>query len=239
MGGTQDIGDRPEGGDTLAVEGRSSFEQWYRSNHDRLLDAAVLAAAGPDEAREVMSPEACRGAWTGGDTRRRPDDPTAWTFRVAMNAAHRRSRRRRTEHLALDRASPAPSAPSARRPSSCGRRSASCPTRQRLAVVLRYVGDLSEAQTAEVMGIAPGTVAATLSAARRAWPSASTSGRTYQMPLDQLFDELARANRIDAPGMAELHGRFGVRVAGGRGVRDVDRRGGRPRRRGSGGRHHA
>ena len=41
------------------------------------------------------------------------------------------------------------------------------PRRQREAVVLRYIGDLTEAQTALAMGIAPGTAAATLSAARR------------------------------------------------------------------------
>ena len=41
------------------------------------------------------------------------------------------------------------------------------PRRQRTAIVLRYVADLPEADIAAAMGIARGTVAATLAAARR------------------------------------------------------------------------
>ena len=42
----------------------------------------------------------------------------------------------------------------------------SLPPRQRTAIVLHYVADMSQEQVAGVMGIAPGTVAATLHAAR-------------------------------------------------------------------------
>lgn len=42
----------------------------------------------------------------------------------------------------------------------------SLPERQRLAIALRYVADLTEAEVAEAMGVRPGTVAATLSKAR-------------------------------------------------------------------------
>lgn len=41
------------------------------------------------------------------------------------------------------------------------------PGRQRRAVGLRYLADLTEPRIAEVMDIAPGTVAATLHAARK------------------------------------------------------------------------
>jgi DNA-directed RNA polymerase specialized sigma24 family protein len=43
----------------------------------------------------------------------------------------------------------------------------SLPLRQRTAVMLRYVADFAEADIAEAMGVSRGTVAATLSAARR------------------------------------------------------------------------
>ena len=43
---------------------------------------------------------------------------------------------------------------------------AALPERERTAVALRYLGDLTEAQVAQTMGVAPGTVAATLHAAR-------------------------------------------------------------------------
>lgn len=41
------------------------------------------------------------------------------------------------------------------------------PERMRTAVALRYVADLTEREVADIMGIAAGTVAATLHAARR------------------------------------------------------------------------
>jgi RNA polymerase sigma-70 factor (ECF subfamily) len=164
MGAAPDIG--APAGVEHTPERDESFEAWYRANHDRLLQAAAVLLRDRDEAREVVA-EACARCLDRWDTRRRPVDPTAWTYRVAVNAAHRRGRRRRTERLALDRttagASPTVSAPALELWRAVGE----LPERQRLAVVLRYVGDLTEAQTAEVMGIAPGTVAATLSVARR------------------------------------------------------------------------
>jgi DNA-directed RNA polymerase specialized sigma24 family protein len=53
----------------------------------------------------------------------------------------------------------------------------SLPHRQQTAVVLRYVHDLPEAEVALAMGIARGTVASTLSAAR------TRLGRTLRAPL--------------------------------------------------------
>jgi RNA polymerase sigma-70 factor (ECF subfamily) len=41
------------------------------------------------------------------------------------------------------------------------------PPQQRTAIALRYLLDLSQAEIATAMGIAPGTVSATLHAARR------------------------------------------------------------------------
>jgi RNA polymerase sigma-70 factor (ECF subfamily) len=41
------------------------------------------------------------------------------------------------------------------------------PSRQLAAIALRYLGDLTQAEIAQAMGITPGTVAATLHAARQ------------------------------------------------------------------------
>jgi RNA polymerase sigma-70 factor (ECF subfamily) len=147
--------------------GTADFEAWYRAAYPRLLDALTVLLREPDEAREVVA-EACArclGRWDGG---RRPHDPTAWTFRVALNASHRRRRRRKVERDLV--AAHAPPASVALPPPAIElwRAVAELPRRQRDAVVLRYVADLTEAQTAAAMGVAPGTVAATLSAARRA-----------------------------------------------------------------------
>jgi RNA polymerase sigma factor (sigma-70 family) len=87
---------------------------------------------------------------------------------VAVNLVHRRGRRQRTERTALDRFRPTSSTTTTAAPPEIElwQAVAALPQRQRVAVVLRYLGDLTEAQTAEAMGVAPGTASAALSAAR-------------------------------------------------------------------------
>lgn len=86
----------------------------------------------------------------------------AWLWRIVLNVA--RDRRR------ADRRAIAPPLPEPER-DACGPtddlRAAllALPERQRLAVFLRYYADLSYVQIAEALGVKPGTVAASLSAA--------------------------------------------------------------------------
>lgn len=65
------------------------------------------------------------------------------------------------------------------------------PPRQKTAVILRYIGGLTEAQVAHVMGVAAGTVAASLSTARSALRRVSALTRSPAMSLDQRFEDLA------------------------------------------------
>ncbi len=62
---------------------------------------------------------------------------------------------------------PATRTPSRPARPGCGRRCRSCPLRQRAAIVLRYYEDLTEAQTADAMGCAVGTVKSQVSAGLR------------------------------------------------------------------------
>jgi RNA polymerase sigma-70 factor (ECF subfamily) len=79
-----------------------------------------------------------------------------WTVRVASNlaidAARRSARRSRFREPA--RTSPAPSSDRVDLVAALRR----LPKRQREVVTLRYLGDLSEIETAQALGIAPGTV---------------------------------------------------------------------------------
>lgn len=59
------------------------------------------------------------------------------------------------------------------------------PERQRQVLVLRYVGDLPEAEIATTLGIARGTVASTLSDARR--------GLAASLPDHFAHDDVTRA----------------------------------------------
>ena len=89
--------------------------------------------------------------------------PEAWAYRVGFNlasshyrrrAAERRARgRRELPRLAADEPDPADAV-------AVRHAVAALPQRQRAVVVLRYFSDLSVADTANLLGIAPGTVKA-------------------------------------------------------------------------------
>ncbi|CAN5423518.1 hypothetical protein BH23ACT9_BH23ACT9_38300 [soil metagenome] len=87
---------------------------------------------------------------------------------MALNLVRRYKRRLALERLALRRRGPQLPAPSAAVYPELWAAVRALPNRQRRAVGLRYVADLTEPRIAEVMDIAPGTVAATLHAARKA-----------------------------------------------------------------------
>ena len=142
------------------------FEAWYRAAHPRLTRAMVAITGSTDLADEIVDEAAARCVlrW------RRPpplEDPTAWTYRVAVNLARRRAGRAASERKALAYLD-APEAASLSEPAiELWREVAALPHRQRVAVVLRYLGGLTQPQVAEAMGISTGTAAATLHAARR------------------------------------------------------------------------
>jgi len=95
----------------------------------------------------------------------RMDSPAGWTFRVALNVVRRRERRRSLERRLLARKAPTPDVPAPA--GEAWALVAELPERQRTAVVLRFVADLTEHQIAEAMGISRSTVSSTLADAKR------------------------------------------------------------------------
>jgi RNA polymerase sigma-70 factor (sigma-E family) len=93
---------------------------------------------------------------------RNPDAFEAYLRHTIVNLANAYFRRRKVERRYIDREQPLISDRSSDPdvPTRETLRAAllSLPTRQRTAIVLRYYVDLSEGQTAEVMGCRPGTV---------------------------------------------------------------------------------
>jgi RNA polymerase sigma-70 factor (ECF subfamily) len=134
----------------------------------RPLVALAAAIAGADRAEEIAQ-EAMLRAHREWDRIARYDKPGAWARRITINLATSTRRRRRSEHLAMQRAGArrqlhAPP-PEIDEFWSLVRR---LPRRQAAAVALYYLEDLSIADIADALGCAEGTAKAHLHHARRA-----------------------------------------------------------------------
>ena len=104
-----------------------------------------------------------------GDTQRWDDvgryaNPSGWVYRVGLNWA--RSRRRKWAREVFRSESPdSEASPAPEVDPALDEALAALPVEQRSVVVLRYLLDWSEFQTAEALEIAPGTVKSRLSRA--------------------------------------------------------------------------
>ena len=140
-------------------------EEFCRAEHPRLLSALALYTGDRDLAAELAQ-EALARAHRAWPTVSRMDSPGGWAHRVAVNLANSSLRRRRYERAATVRAaSRLPSGHLDSSPSEGGAAEvrdalAALPRRQREALLLRFLLDLSVEQTAERMGCAAGTVRA-------------------------------------------------------------------------------
>jgi RNA polymerase sigma factor (sigma-70 family) len=141
-----------------------AFEEWYRDEHRRVFAVVLVACGDWDVASDATDEAFTRALYHWGRVTAMAS-PAAWVCRVALNVMERRMRRRRMERHMLQRQV----AGAAFEPGFSPEVWAavrSLPQRQRLAVVLRYVGDLSEADIATAMGVTRGTVSASLATAR-------------------------------------------------------------------------
>ncbi|HEX5614087.1 MAG TPA: sigma-70 family RNA polymerase sigma factor [Acidimicrobiia bacterium] len=151
------------------------FEAFYRVEHPRVL-GTLCALAGDRDTAVDATDEAFVRAYERWERVRHMDAPAAWTYTVALNALKRTKRRRALEATLLRRRRDVDVVPT--HDPELWDAVRALPARQREAVVLRYVADLPEAQIAEVMRIARGTVASTLSDARRALATLLTDETT-------------------------------------------------------------
>ena len=139
------------------------FEEWYRSEYDRLVSVLEKLGARPAYSEELAA-EAFARALERWDRVSEMASPTGWVYTVAFNLLRRRARRAASELLALRRMLPVTSSDARTGIWEEVRR---LPNRQRQAVALHYVLDLPYEVVAALMGITEGTVAATLASARR------------------------------------------------------------------------
>ena len=151
---------------------RPDFAEFYRETKDECLFAVLVSVGDRDTAQDLVA-EAFARAWASWPAVSRHPAPAAWVVRTALNAGVSRWRRRRREVPVPDLAL------AADRPAAGGAASGyvdprimaallRLPTRQRQVVALRLVLDLDTGRTAQVLGIAPGTVQAHLGRAMAA-----------------------------------------------------------------------
>jgi DNA-directed RNA polymerase specialized sigma24 family protein len=141
--------------------GHGDFEVWYRREHPRLV-TLLTAATGDAGLASEAADEALARAFERWRRVSQMDSPNGWTYRVAFNIVQRRGRQRTRERKALLRLRPDDV------PGPTGELwllVADLPPRQRTAVLLRHVGQLTEHEVADVMGVARGTVSSTLRSA--------------------------------------------------------------------------
>jgi RNA polymerase sigma-70 factor (ECF subfamily) len=141
------------------------FEPWYEREHGRVATSVYLLFGSLDLAKDATD-EAFARALANWDRVAGMASPGGWVTTVAVNVARRAMRRAQHEaRLAASHASEPYMTPPLPNPHLWAA-VAALSDRQRTAVVLRYVADLTEPEIAKVMHIPRGTVAATLSRAR-------------------------------------------------------------------------
>lgn len=140
------------------------FEEWYTETHPRLVASLVLLCGKTHEAAEAAD-EAFTRALARWSRVSRMESPSGWVYRVATRVLYRRARRAAIERRLLARESTDTTVPPpAGEIWDAVRR---LPKRQRTAVVLYYVADLTESEIADVLGVNRSTVGSALADARR------------------------------------------------------------------------
>jgi len=146
------------------------FERWYRESHPGLVSSLVAFTGGDVTLAADAADEAYARAFVHWRRVGRMASPNGWTYRTAINILRRRHRRARLEAIVIRRGQRGRAQDLLSDDPGWSAEMwdvlAQLPTRERLAIVLRYVADLPTNEIADAMHVAPGTVGSTLSSAR-------------------------------------------------------------------------
>jgi RNA polymerase sigma-70 factor (ECF subfamily) len=145
----------------------TDFASFFRRQHANLV-ALGYAMTGSAESARDLAQEALARSFREWSRLEHYDNPATWVRRVLVNLAIDELRKRRNESAAVQRVA---------RGEVFELREASAhewwravlalPERQRAAVALHYLDDMSVTDVAAVLGVTEGTVKASLSKARR------------------------------------------------------------------------
>ncbi|MBL7493285.1 SigE family RNA polymerase sigma factor [Frankia sp. AgB1.9] len=151
---------RPAG--AVGRPAQAEFEKFFEAHHRELARFAFLLSGDRDAAEDITA-EALTSAWVHWDRVQAADNPLAYVRRSVANLAAGRIRRTVRERNVLAKlgrqlpiqATNGPDVPAVLDLESALLR---LPLRKRQCVILRHGLDLSEAETADTLGISIGTV---------------------------------------------------------------------------------
>ncbi len=140
-----------------------NFELWYQAEYARLVNTLAMVTGDRSLAADAAA-EACTKALSRWNRVGAMERPGGWVYRVALNEARKRVKRRSTEGrlLAQSMAQTEVMEPPAQGDLDLWSAVGRLPERTKEAVVLRYVADLTEPEIARALGISRGTVATML-----------------------------------------------------------------------------
>lgn len=141
------------------------FDRWFRTEYRRVLSSVIVVCAGDLVRAEDATNDAFVKAFERWPKVRVMDAPTSWVTKVAINVA-KRSFSLRRRHMPLSNQDVAVHDAELEIDPNLWAAVDRLPMRQREAIVLRYVDDLTQPQVAKSLHVATGTAAATLSQAR-------------------------------------------------------------------------
>jgi RNA polymerase sigma-70 factor, ECF subfamily len=146
---------------------QATIAKLYEDQFRVFVAGAYAIVGNPEAARDAVQEAFARALRER--TRYRGEGPlAAWVWRIVINVARDETRRSRFAELTADElAAIAPFGGEARAGDDLRDELRALPERQRLAVFLHYYANLPYEEVAELLDIAPGTVAASLNAARK------------------------------------------------------------------------
>lgn len=145
--------------DREAVEsGHADFEAFFADHHDALFRALCLLTRNRHEAEEVMQ-DAFLALWRRWDEVTPGPNAVGYLYTTAMNGWRSRLRRAAVAiRKAIHQIPPDDEMSAVEQRDTVVRALKALPSRQRAAVVLMDVLDLSSNQAGEILGISPATV---------------------------------------------------------------------------------
>lgn len=156
------------------------FEVWYEDAWPDLTRSLTFAFRGNQDLAADAAAEACTKAYARWEDIGASTNPTGWAYTVGLRAGRRLARRSVLDRRLRGRLSMQPSGAGTANTSWCELADVvgDLPSRQRDVVVLRYVLQMEQHEIADVLGVAPGTVAASLNRARsRLKPALDPDGK--------------------------------------------------------------